>query len=602
MMKPENQKKLQEFLSNFEGSVFQVFPDSSDSKVYAQIFQELDIEKFQEINQQGGGIYFTPNSFTGGRKKENLTKLNAVFADLDVAKEDDSTPQHAKNEARRGLIYALKDWMPPNLIIHTKNGIQPIWLILENEDIDEFQLAIKGIIEWSKKHGGMGDKVYDVTRVLRLPQFYHMKSEPYKCTVEVIDTERYPLEMIRKAFPYEEPKEEPKARTVGQKVHNPNFDAIERIDFKEIIIRAFNSVGRTAEFDKQHRLVLDGRLTGTFHGNNGEGRFLASSSHEPFQGNAITAVADILAITKKEAYRWILDEFNIDYKKEEAKQKAEEIEKPKEKKERASHYSWGTALLTETFAPIKSDTYTVVGAASGTGKTTFCINMALSNVELGHRVLYLSLEMSKEEILDHLARKKSGITIKEEIYRQIPERKQKIYDEFKSYLEGLDGFILKGAKGGTEINWDTLVEMMKGEWDLIFIDNLNLITKDAGVSEYEHQNQLSSKFLGYAADNQTPLVVIHHFSKGGAKDGNKSMYSLSGSSKIINDAERIILLERPQFKIDETPSNEDKAKLSVLLEKARSYDKARGMVYFYKGRFYDSYPETGDAYVNWNRA
>ena len=590
-----------DFLQYFDESVFQVFKDNEKAEGYAQIFESYDEAAFKDMNDKGMGIYFTPNGFKGGRTKDCLTKLNAIFADLDVAKHGMKQTQEEIDLDKAKLIKELKDWFPPNFIITTKNGIQPVWLIDYTNEIKEYQSAIKGIIEWSKQFGGLGDKVYDITRVIRMPNFNHHKSDPYMCTVETIGTSRFPLEMIRSAFPYEEEIVKPKTFIQSSDVSSPTFQAIERIDFKELVIKAFNSVGRTAEFDRQHRLILDGRLTGTFQGENGNGRFLGSSSHEPFSGNTVTVVADILACTNKEAYRWILEEFNIDMKKAKAVEKVKEIEaKSNRMRKKRKYYSWGTKNLTETFAPIKSDTYTIIGASSGTGKTTFCINMGLANAELGHNVLYLSLEMSSEEILDHLARKYAGITIKEEIYDEVPENKEQAYESKYKELQNMKNFTLKGVKGGTEINWETLKKFMEGDWDLIFIDNLNLITKDQGMSEYEHQGWISSQFLGYAADNQTPLVVIHHYSKGGQKDGSKSSYSLSGSTKIVNDAERIVLLSRPAYDVDQNPTAEDRAMLSVMLDKARSYDKARGVVYFHKGRFLDEYP--CETYIKWQEA
>lgn len=580
------------FLDHFPNSVFQIFKDRQDAEGYAKVFLEYDEKLFKNLNKKGCGIYFTPNGFKGGRKKENLVRLNAIYADLDVAKEGDKTRDTLERKKR--LFKALSEGIMPNFVINTKNGIQPIWLIDEEKTDEEtqnrFTRVICGIIEWSKKHGAMGDQVKDVTRVLRLPNYYHMKSDPYLCEVKEFHVNKQALEDLEECYPFQEPVVEKK---VVEKKDSATFSEIERLDFQDLIKRAFKETGRIADFDKQNRLVLDGRLTGTFEGKN-RGGYLASTSHEPFEGNRITAVADILGVTNKDAYKWIVNEYNINpveiQKKKKAKNTIEKL-KPVEIKKRKSYYTWGTKALTESFAPIKSSTYAVIGSGYGEGKTTFCMHMALENVKLGHKILYISLEMDTEELLDSLARQKARITIPEELHG-IPENKTEKYEEARRSLESIENFVLKGVRGGVEINWECLVELMKGEWDMIFIDNFNCIAKNVGTSQYEHEGWLSSKLLSYTQEHQTPLIVVHHYSKGGAREDVKTGYSLSGNAKIMNDSHRIVLIERKKFDDDIPPTAKDLATLKVTLDKARGYD--RGVVkiiYFRQGSFYDEFEE-----------
>ena len=127
------------------------------------------------------------------------------------------------------------------------------------------------------------------------------------CTAEKHTDDILPIEFMEEAFPYEE-KVTVQAPAENNYKKNDVSLEIDRLDFQELIIRAFASVGRTASFDAQKRLTLDGRLTGTHQGKTGDGDFLASSSHEPFTGNRITATSDILGITNKEARAWIVEE------------------------------------------------------------------------------------------------------------------------------------------------------------------------------------------------------------------------------------------------------------------------------------------------------
>jgi len=401
------------FLQNFRNTVFQTFKDRTDAGGYAKIFFEYDETEFRKLNKSGCGIYFTPNGFKDGRKLGDLVSINAAFADLDFAKEGDNISQE-ENDRRRTLITnaLLSDRITPNFILNTKNGVQPIWT-LEGAEIDDntrqnWTWLIKGIIEWSKQYGCAGDEVKDLTRVIRLPGYYHMKGDPFMVTVDEYSDEKYPIWFMREAFPYEEPE--------APKVEKPKYkkgdvaNEVDRLDFQELVIRAFASVGRTASFDDKKRLILDGRLTGTHQGKTGDGNFLASSSHEPFQGNRITVVSDILGVTNKEAYRWIKEEYGLDdvvkgRKTEKVvKEVLTENEVIADIDAEAKVFTWGTENLNSSISPIQQHHFIIVAGDTGAGKTTFCFDVAWKNAVEGKKVLFLSLEMTENEIYNRLAR------------------------------------------------------------------------------------------------------------------------------------------------------------------------------------------------------
>ncbi len=576
------------FLQHFVSPIFQTFKDNQKANGYAKVFDVKDEAEFEKLNKAGCGIYFTPNGFKGGRKIDNLVKLNAVYADLDLAKEGNGS---VTIEEKKPLVKALRDKFDPNFIIDTKNGIQPIWLIdedkIDKEVQDKYRNVINGIIEWSKTKGAMGDKVKDVTRVLRLPGYYHMKNKPYLCKVFTAHDRKVKLDDLKEKFPYEEDRIEIK--------YNNNFKRglvlheIDMINFQELVVRAFANVGRTASFDKQNRLILDGRLTGTFQGKNGDRNYLASTSHEPFNGNRITVVADILGCTNKEAFSWIKEEYGLKEDKLKTKKLVKEI---KEVKPKAldNYYTWGTDELTWNFAPIKRDTYTVLVGETGDGKTTFSYDMAIKNAARGHKVLYISLEMNTQEIYENIARSYSKITIKEEVTKKIPESKKELYNKKMEELNNIKNLKTKGIRGNVEINWDyvkTILDEEK-ELDLVFIDNLDLIIGNDGEKDYDRQRRISREILAYTAQRQVPIFLLHHYKKRGKSGDLRTLDDISGSAKITHDAHRIVMLFRKKL---EEASMKDKASLKLFLMKARGYNQCIKTIYFDKGSFYDEFVE-----------
>src|SRR3990167_4571923 len=126
---------------------------------------------------------------------------------------------------------------------------------------------------------------------------------------------KYTLDELENIFPFKEkkaPDQKEPSKVYKSPEDNPVFRAIEALDIRDVAIRAFKYVGREASFDNKGRLILDGRLTGTFIGKKG-GQYFASTSGEPFRGNAVTLTEDITGMTRKESYKWLIEQFNLDH-------------------------------------------------------------------------------------------------------------------------------------------------------------------------------------------------------------------------------------------------------------------------------------------------
>lgn len=573
----------------------------------AKTYYENNKKLFSNLNKQGYGVFYTVNDFEvtpeqmaadGLKTKRNtryLKKLRFIFADLDIAKAGDGSDEFIRGLAKDKLVRDLSI-CPPTMIIETANGLQPLWKINEDK-IDEattkkYVSTINGIIEWSKKNGCMGDAVKDVCRVLRMPGYYHMKEEPYMVKVIQKNNVVYTIDEIIKAFDI---KFDQPVAPIQKSFTDPISLAIDRLDFRDIIIKAFQYVGRNAEFDKSGRLLLDGRLTGTFQGKHDSKDYLASSSHEPFRGNRITAVADILQCTNKEARVFLIEAFNIDRTSEKAKIKAQEFintttgeiidtTPPKP-------YEWGTKQLTITLAPIRRNSYVLVVGETWSGKTTFTFNMAMRNAHAGHKVLYISLEMDTADIFSEKARLKSGVTVSDELYG-IPDLKLARYQQHLNDLYAVKNFIPLGIIRGTDITFDILREIIlekvkETPIDLIFIDNLDLIGGDENEDDIRRQRRISKQIMNFTSLHNIPIVLIHHFRKKSSqfKEDSRGLDAISGSGKITHDADRIIQISR---NIDPEATEDEKRETHVWQQKARGgYSPIRTKIYFDRGEFSD---------------
>ena len=281
-------------------------------------FSEYNGENLKLLNKKDHGIFFSVNSFHNGiRQKEHLLKLNAVYADLDVAKSESNLSLEVIEPRKIYLLNSLKALdCPPSLIIETRNGLQPLWFIEETTDQELYRSVIEGIIDWSKGCGALGDEVKDVTRVLRVPGFYHHKQEPFLIE-EIFSTDKvYSLTKLSEYFKREV---KPTLQSVYpqkdfQLVSNdPAIDALNKLDVRDVIVAVWQEKGCNAEFNALNQLVVDGQQCATFVNREGE-NFISNggSSDYPSQGNAVTYVAGTLGISNKEAFKWILKRFGLE--------------------------------------------------------------------------------------------------------------------------------------------------------------------------------------------------------------------------------------------------------------------------------------------------
>jgi KaiC/GvpD/RAD55 family RecA-like ATPase len=563
----------------------------------ALTYSSKDEKLFKQKNEEGWGVYFAVNQFKKDRREEQLIALRYAYADFDVAKKGDGQTREQKEEKKYNLLYELLNYCPPTMVIDTSNGIQPLWELKDKSVSDEnkkrYKNILKGIVEWSKKYGSAGDNVYDVSRILRLPDYYHQKEESYLCKVLEKNDVKYSYEELEAKFPY---KSEEKVYTPSV---NTNLGLIDReifnIDFKELIMRAFQSIGRPVSFDNMGRMIDPiGGTTGTFIGRRDNKDYLCSSSHEPYKGNRITAVADILQITNKEARKWIIDEYKLNYSelanKSRVEEKVKEIQKPKEIDLSNKRYTWGTRYLDTNFAIIKPGNFIVCGATRNSGKTTYTFFMAKKNAELGHKVLYISLEMDTDMILDDISRKYAGITIEEEFDIKIPETKMKAYNRKKEEIKSIKNLELIGIRQAEDVSWEIIKEVIAKyeNVDMVFIDNLDMIANLPRETDIDRQKRIVKCIMSFTSENKIPIILIHHYRKRTGKD--YGMDELGGSGKIADGADRIIKIGKNQ---DPEATYPEKYKSTIHLQKGRGYPEHITNIYFIKGEFVDTPPEEG---------
>jgi putative DNA primase/helicase len=142
------------------------------------------------MNTQGAGIFVAVNQCSGQRQEKNVSRIRGIHADMDDITDDQLT-----------TVTAI---LQPSIVVQSSepNRYQLYWLLADGETLGNAET--KAINQCLAKHHGADKAAVDVSRLLRLPGFKHMKYRAEGKTPAVTATyygHTYAADQIRCAFP-----------------------------------------------------------------------------------------------------------------------------------------------------------------------------------------------------------------------------------------------------------------------------------------------------------------------------------------------------------------------------------------------------------------
>ncbi|KKM02338.1 hypothetical protein LCGC14_1785400, partial [marine sediment metagenome] len=173
-IKNNNQEAAQflKLIAEDELITFQTFDevkDRKDPKLVRILHGSLEqhLMTLTDLNKFRAGVFFTVNATDlQGRETKNITKVRALFVDLDGAP----------------LEPVLSAPLSPHIVVETSPKKFHAYWIVEGVSLEHFQLIQKALI----KRFNADPCVHDLPRVMRLPGFFHNKEEPF--FVKVIES------------------------------------------------------------------------------------------------------------------------------------------------------------------------------------------------------------------------------------------------------------------------------------------------------------------------------------------------------------------------------------------------------------------------------
>ncbi|MEI7620863.1 MAG: hypothetical protein WCJ57_04845, partial [Candidatus Falkowbacteria bacterium] len=195
---------------NKQFSKIYVFLDDKELGIPTQTKYEFNQKEFEGLNHASYGVCCSVNSFDltlpllPGEKtcrcESHLSRLDYVYGDLDIAKQKDGLTDEQKKLKKEAKLQEILPFKP-TMVIETANGIHSYWKISDGTVTTESKLKCENII-WAiinKFDGDPGSK--DLSRILRMPNFYHNKGTPFLCKIIYEADVSYTLDELAAIFP-----------------------------------------------------------------------------------------------------------------------------------------------------------------------------------------------------------------------------------------------------------------------------------------------------------------------------------------------------------------------------------------------------------------
>ncbi len=231
----------------------------------------------------------------------------------------------------------------------------------------------------------------------------------------------------------------------------------------------------------------------------------------------------------------------------------------------------GMQRLDAVIGGIKSHQVGVIIANSNVGKTTFALNMALNMAEEGKKVLFFSLEMTTDEIID----KCISITGDHNAF--------KIYDREATEETLLQTVItfkdypLSIASRGTITSHDVMAEVysrvMQERVDVVFIDYLQLLNdRSNGDGEVQRLTNIIKGLKRFALDFNIPIISPVQVDKESSKSGAIRLENIGGAKSIGDTADWGYYLYEKELKENYT----DEPVTEIRLKNVKSRGTQKG--------------------------
>lgn len=210
----------------------------------------------------------------------------------------------------------------------------------------------------------------------------------------------------------------------------------------------------------------------------------------------------------------------------------------------------------------------VLGARTGMGKTAMATAMAVACAEAGHEVLFVSLEMGREQLVRRMVCQRAAVPLSSVRDRQLTQRQWTAFTQASSDIARMP---LRIADRPAQ-NLLTIRSHLRGKKPkLVIVDHLGLVKAKDGRQRNRTQEvgEISRGLKELAMGEKTAVLALCQVGRDVAKAARRPLVSdLRESGDIEQDADGIWLLHRPGY-YDPRCSPEVAAQAELIVGKQR---------------------------------
>ena len=196
---------------------------------------------------------------------------------------------------------------------------------------------------------------------------------------------------------------------------------------------------------------------------------------------------------------------------------------------------------------ISQNDFVILAGGTGTGKTTFALNL-LSNLSKEYQCVYFNMEMSKKTLYKRLSAIETGINInKFNDIRTLETREVKFLYQKISEIEERKIILINNSQNIDNI--EKIISNIKDDRKIVVIlDHIGLINTQ-GNSLYEKMTNVAKKIRGLCLDYNCTIFGLCQLSRESQKDEREpKLQDLRDSGEIEQSARKVILLYNKDYK------------------------------------------------------
>jgi replicative DNA helicase len=237
------------------------------------------------------------------------------------------------------------------------------------------------------------------------------------------------------------------------------------------------------------------------------------------------------------------------------------------------HLLYGLSSLDNAVMGINNTEFIVIAARPSMGKTDFCLFLALQFCRQKKHVVFISLEMSAEELLKRISQFILCCSDKE-LSKITMADYQKVYQYYKQHYAEYLHIIDKGKVTAEFVDAKAAEYKQKypENFGAIIIDYLGLMKSDnPKLSKYELVTNNSNALKQTAKEYKVPVVCLSQLNREVVKRADKlpNMADLRDSGAIEQDADTILFLHREDYDHKTEPNYLPTHVLQVIADKVR---------------------------------